>query len=421
MKINAKVTFKDRKEAEGLICTLYDFMQLQKQKELELSGKVKVYYEGILPDDSYTPSQESPKEEMPQQPQQGALTVPAEEKSEVANSTIEAEDSVPVEGTANSEDSTKQSYSKAKTMKMWQDKLQSETAETGEGNVSIKKQVYEIIDTCELEEALEKLATFFEIKSEKQKSTFIEGIKAGVRIGTFTWTKIGAELSNNGITYNIANKNAIVSKITKKFKGTPEKISFSELTEYIVKKYSNKIEQAVPTEQEEVEEVASGVQEENTEEVVTPVAVEEETPEVTEQNATDSEETATIDVPTSTVTMECMAGITSFEEMLNSIDKSMTVEEKVQRVLEELGVQSSVLTQEEQEDMKKFLVKAMEMEVERISVIQIATELNLSDSDGFETALKLSSIINNYVRKHGKEEKVKAIEFCKQLKAAIFS
>ena len=404
MKINAEVTFNERKEAENLICTLYDFIQLQKQKELELSGKVKVVYESILPDDNYTSSQESPKEEMPQQPQQGALTVPAtEEETEVTKPTVE------------SEDSTKRSYSKAKDMKMWEDKLQSETVETPtESDVSIKQQVYEIIDTCELEEALERLANLFNLNGEKQRGIFTEGLKTGVRIGSFTWTKIGEELSNNGIPYNVANKNAISCRFTKIFKGTPENMSFSELTEYIVKKYSAKTEQAVPTEQEEVEETASSVQEKNTEEVVTPVAVEEETPEVTEQNVTDSEET-----DTTAVTMECMAGITSFEEMLNSIDKSMTVEEKIQKVLKELGVQRGTLTQEEQEDMKRLLVKAVEME--EISFIQAASKLNLSDLERHELNLKVSKLINSYIKEHGKKEKVRTMEFCKQLKTAIFS
>lgn len=416
MKINAEVTFNDRNEVKGLIDALYNFMQSQKQKELEVSGKVKVVYESILPDDNYTSSQESPKEEMPQQPQQGALTVPAtEEETEVTKPTVESEDSLPVEGTAESEDSTKRSYSKAKDMKMWEDKLQSETVETPtESNVSIKQQVYEIIDTCELEEALERLANLFNLNGEKQRGIFTQGLKTGVRIGSFRWTKIGAELSNNGIPYNVANKNAISCRFTNIFKGTPENMSFSELTEYIVKKYSAKTEQAVPTEQEEVEETASSVQEKNTEEVVTPVAVEEETPEVTEQNVTDSEET-----DTTAVTMECMAGITSFEEMLNSIDKSMTVEEKIQKVLKELGVQRGTLTQEEQEDMKRLLVRAVEME--EISFIQAASKLNLSDLERHELNLKVSKLINSYIKEHGKKEKVRTMEFCKQLKTAIFS
>lgn len=112
------------------------------------------------------------------------------------------------------------------------------------------------------------------------------------------------------------------------------------------------------------------------------------------------------------IKMECMPEIQEFEETLVSIDKTQAISERVRYVLKAIGLSKLPADQQRQIiEVASIAVKSNEMNLESI--------FNAYGGEYGETRMQFSKLINDYVKTHGGNEKVKILTFLSELQKVI--
>lgn len=112
------------------------------------------------------------------------------------------------------------------------------------------------------------------------------------------------------------------------------------------------------------------------------------------------------------IKMECMPEIQEFEETLASIDKTQAISERVRYVLKAIGLSKLPADQQRQIiEVASIAVKSNEMNLESI--------FNAYGGEYGETRMQFSKLINDYVKTHGGNEKVKILAFLSELQKVI--
>ena len=112
------------------------------------------------------------------------------------------------------------------------------------------------------------------------------------------------------------------------------------------------------------------------------------------------------------IKMECMPEIQEFEETLASIDKTQAISERVRYVLKAIGLSKLPADQQRQIiEVASIAVKSNEMNLESI--------FNAYGGEYGETRMQFSKLINDYVKTHGGNEKVKILTFLSELQKVI--
>ena len=112
------------------------------------------------------------------------------------------------------------------------------------------------------------------------------------------------------------------------------------------------------------------------------------------------------------IKMECMPEIQEFEETLESIDKTQAISERVRYVLKAIGLSKLPADQQRQIiEVASIAVKSNEMDLESI--------FNAYGGEYGETRMQFSKLINDYVKTHGGNEKVKILTFLSELQKVI--
>ena len=112
------------------------------------------------------------------------------------------------------------------------------------------------------------------------------------------------------------------------------------------------------------------------------------------------------------IKMECMPEIQEFEETLASIDKTQPINERIRYVLKAIGLSKLPADQQRQIiEVASIAVKSNEMNLESI--------FSVYGGEYGETRMQFSKLINDYVKTHGSNEKVKILTFLSELQKVI--
>ena len=107
-----------------------------------------------------------------------------------------------------------------------------------------------------------------------------------------------------------------------------------------------------------------------------------------------------------------MPEIQEFEETLASIDKTQAISERVRYVLKAIGLSKLPADQQRQIiEVASIAVKSNEMNLESI--------FSAYGGEYGETRMQFSKLINDYVKTHGGNEKVKILTFLSELQKVI--
>lgn len=115
------------------------------------------------------------------------------------------------------------------------------------------------------------------------------------------------------------------------------------------------------------------------------------------------------------IKMNCMPDIKEFEEILATIDKMLSVEQKVRYVLAAMGLNEKSV--EEQEILVKIVSIAVEME--NINLQRVFENAGIPDNDMLNVRMKLSEFINDFVKKYDKNRKIYVLTFLTDLQKII--
>lgn len=259
-----------------------------------------------------------------------------------------------------------------------------------------------VINIPELEEIAKK-ATSFEhfaelvaewLEMDKRKELFTNLVIVSADADKITWKELEEALKCKNVLYTQWDKiwsGKQVSKKLEKYSATIvtflnttrkyKEYSFKKAEEHFIKENSNvkETKKTMPNVEEKTEEAIDSV------------------------------------VSKPRVKMECMPEIKDFEEILASVDKTQSVEERVCYVLRAMGLNN--LNEKEQKQIVEIASTAVKKEKMAFDIIFV--EANLPIEQTMEARMKFSKFVNDFAQKYEDGKKVKLLTFLSELQKII--
>ena len=259
-----------------------------------------------------------------------------------------------------------------------------------------------VINIPELEEITKK-ATSFEhfaelvaewLEMDKRKELFTNLVIVSADVDKITWKELEEALKCKNVLYTQWDKIWSGKQVSKKLEKYSATIVTFLNTTRKYKEYSfKKAEEHFIKENSNVKETKK-----------TMLNVEEKT-----EEAIDSV------VSKPRVKMECMPAIKDFEEILASVDKTQSVEERVCYVLRAMGLNN--LNEKEQKQIVEIASTAVKKEKMAFDIIFV--EANLPIEQTMEARMKFSKFVNDFAQKYEDGKKVKLLTFLSELQKII--
>ncbi len=303
----------------------------------------------------------------------------------------------------------------------------SEEPAATEGTTAKKGKLEEIAEKSrDFDDFLKNITTWLELG--KRSSYFVEVIKAAAQVKKINWSSIEAILEQNGTYWGASDKIWTSKQVSNKFQEIKRDVSIMKLIKEIVgyqdfdfAAHKTSAEPDIRQDQDCAAKEPLTDQE--------PVLETEETV----NEASDGSEQP--DTATSTrVRMNCMHEIPEFEEALGRIDKTQPLTERVQYVLDVMGLQN-----QNSEDSQLFLQIAnaaveskelLELDVlatdsaqKKIQENCLATILSvaeISKENATIARMKMAAFIHNFAKKHWHAaNSIKLLHFLKDLQQVV--
>ena len=259
-----------------------------------------------------------------------------------------------------------------------------------------------VINIPELEEIAKKATSiehFAELVAEwlemdKRKELFTNLVIVSADVDKITWKELEEALKCKNVLYTQWDKiwsGKQVSKKLEKYSATIvtflnttrkyKEYSFKKAEEHFIKENSNvkETKKTKPNVEEKTEEAIDSV------------------------------------VSKPRVKMECMPEIKDFEEILASVDKTQSVEERVCYVLRAMGLNN--LNEKEQKQIVEIASTAVKKEKMAFDIIFV--EANLPIEQTMEARMKFSKFVNDFAQKYEDGKKVKLLTFLSELQKII--
>lgn len=254
-----------------------------------------------------------------------------------------------------------------------------------------------ITDILELKEIAEKAKSFEQFVSlvgqwlemEQKQEAFKDFVMAATKLEVLSWKELDEVLlEDKGVIYGDWDKICLRKKVSQKLKGHSMKmLPFLRLMcQY--KEYP-----FAQTLSENYEEGQSNPQ----------------------SAGQTQQETGKEDTPKVRNKLENMPEVKEFEEILGSVDKTQPVKERVQYVLNAMGLNNRTL--EEQRQIVSFVSAAVtkkEMAFDRITA-----DAKIPEEKSLAVRMSLSEFINDFVKRYGGSERVKVLTFLSELQGIV--
>ena len=240
-------------------------------------------------------------------------------------------------------------------------------------------------ESTSYKEFVEAVGNWLEL--DKRLELFINFVKAATEVKNISWSNIEASLKRNGINYTVWDKIFCTKQVAAKF-NKDRNVTILRLIKSIV-------------EYRELDFC-------------------KETAKVKRNEVIVKDERKTITKPEEPtikkrVKMECMPEIAYFEKILEKIDKTQTIENRVKYVLRGMGIEKiPVIQQQAIFEIANTAVRLAEISFDNIFLIaKIPT--------GEETTSRMlfSRFVNDFVNRYGYYEKVKILNFLKELQEIV--
>ena len=117
----------------------------------------------------------------------------------------------------------------------------------------------------------------------------------------------------------------------------------------------------------------------------------------------------------STVKMQCMPSIPSFEEVLGRLDKSKPVNDRILYVLSAMG-----LKDKDSHDQKAILkIATAAVQSANLDFDSIFSKTDFSEVDALDARMTFSEFINDFAKSYGSDKNIKLITFLEELKNIV--
>ncbi len=259
------------------------------------------------------------------------------------------------------------------------------------------------------EEFITSIANWLELK-EKQ-DFFKRVVKAAEQTNKISWRNIREILESNGVIYSTWDEACCSRKVTSKFENSNTKVTILKLIKAIVKyktQYFND-ESRVETEEnaeqtEKIDQIEPVEQTEQTEQVVSKEEID------TQTKSADVE----IVEPAKRIKMKCMPEIPYFEEVLGKVDKTKSIEERVNYVLTAMGYKK--LNDEEQYEV--FMIANTAVRLRKMDTDSIILKARIPMEELGIARMTFSRFINDFAKNYS-DKKVKLSDFLKDLQSIV--
>ena len=254
------------------------------------------------------------------------------------------------------------------------------------------------INVPRLEEIAKKSTSFEDfvklvaewLEMDKRQEFFENLAIVSTEVNKIAWKDLEKALKDKGVTYSQWDKAWAVNQVSEKLSVTMLKF-LKEIGQY--KGYSFEPMEEYSNEENKTEQATEGTTE-----------IEEEAGEFDE---------GVIAKPR--VKMECMPEIKDFEETLASVDKTQPVAERVQYVLEAMGL--SEMSKAKQKQIVEIANTAVRNEQMSFDIILL--EANIPINQAMEVRRTFSKFLNDFVQKYESSKEVKLLEFLSELQKII--
>lgn len=269
--------------------------------------------------------------------------------------------------------------------------------------------------TTSFENFAELVVDFLRIYKAKQ--LFVNLLITAAETDTFSWLELAEILKAKGITFRPKeDATTFRTQLHSRFPENPPKAlvflrAVSAYKEYPFKDNESKKEYSEQATQEEKPDVVEPMQKEK----MAVAEVTQQTTQADKGNAAEETKKSNESIDSkSRVRMECMPEIESFEKVLSSVDKSLSVEERVRYVLESMGLKK--LSAKERHNIEKITTVAVQKKQIYLDIIYI--EVNIPHDEQNLIHMIFSKFINDFVKKYG-GERVKVVDFLSELQKVI--
>lgn len=252
-------------------------------------------------------------------------------------------------------------------------------------------------DILELKEIAEKAKSFEQfvtlvgqwLEMEQKQEAFEDFVMAATKLEALSWKDLDKVLlEDKGVTYGDWDKICLRKKISQKLRAHSMKmLSFLRLMcQYKEYPFAQSLS-------------------ENYEEGQT-------NPQTLGQT---QQEIGKEDIPKVRAKLENMPEVKEFEEILASVDKTQTVKERVQYVLNAMGLSNRTL--EEQRQIVSFVSAAVPKK--EMTFDRIIADAGISEEKSLAIRMALSEFLNDFVKRYGGSEPVKVLTFLSELQGIV--
>lgn len=294
-----------------------------------------------------------------------------------------------------------------------------------------KKEIQKIPELTEIarqstsyDDFVKSVAVFIGVGSKLR--FFQEMIKAAQKTDKINWNNIEAIMSYSGEAFNSSSKLLCTKQVAATFKNSENHVTIMKLIKAIVEYKAFDFNQQERT--SEVSRVEIPTSEEHPVETPVTEVNEEETPAI-ETRITKEFEGGSTELSTAIqeskkasesktrIKMDCMPSIPSFEEVLESVDKTIPIEDRVKCVLEAMMLEKRKPS--DQERILKIANATMKLSQEPITIEAVMQKAYIAQNSQKDARLMFSKFINDFAKKHGAVRKVSVIEFLNDLRKVL--